>query len=176
MRAGPPWRSRRDRGGSSRVELRQFMRGLDLSAAPGWLLFREMGSATGRRRPRGPRDRARSRGRWQRCFVCARTHSARVRGALEVRPAGERGATFPARHRHVERARLLSGDPRHESWNAAPSLAQHEIGGHWGFQEIQDLAADGAGEINKRIFVVGASDLLSWRRTYPFAMGRSLWP
>ena len=93
--------------------------------APGWLLFPGWmpgrRDAEGGRRARRPRDRARSRGRWQRCFVCARTHSACARGALD-RPAGERGTAFPARHRHVVRARSLSGDTGHQDLERPPSL------------------------------------------------------
>src|SRR4029079_13343375 len=93
--------------------------GARLAAVPGWMSGRR--DAGGGRHARGPRDRTRPRGRRQCCPVRARAHSARGRGALD-RPAGERGPEFSARHRHVVRARALSGDTGHQNLERAACL------------------------------------------------------
>ena len=91
--------------------------------APGWLLFRD--GCPGGETPedvgaRADRVIARARDVDGNVALFAHGHILRVLGARWIAPAGERGTAFPARHRHVVRARSLSGDTGHQDLGTAP--------------------------------------------------------
>ena len=93
--------------------------------APGWLLFRDGcpgGETPGDVGARADRVIARVRDVDGNVALFAHGHILRVLGARWIAPAGERGTAFPARHRHVVRARSLSGDTGHQDLERPPSL------------------------------------------------------
>ena len=124
LRTGPPWRSRRDapiwpsgitasRGADLSANPRA---GARLAAVPGWMPGRR--DAAGRRRPRGPRDRARSRGHGN-VALFAHGHILRVLAARWIALPASAGQHFLLDTGTLSVLGYYQETPAMKIWNAA---------------------------------------------------------